>query len=175
MIQHLKLPTFTYFQSNLRWNTVCIVKWPECHTNVKTTQTWDAESHPKFAIELKYTVSGVTFDEELLCAIGNCIRPSVQELRGWARLKVNTEGLVLEKSNVCYKNQHHRVIQHLHFTYFQSNLRWNTVCIVKWPEWDAESHPMFAIELKYTVSGVTFDEELLVNRNLHTPFGSRVT
>ncbi len=45
----------------------------------------------------------VTFDEELLCAIEICIRPSVQELRRWAGLKVNTEGLVSEKANVCYK------------------------------------------------------------------------
>ncbi len=171
----------------------CLGSW----TNVKSTRTWDAESHPKFAIVLKYTVSGVTFDEELLCAIGisyalrfksyvdwrgwrsilkvwfwknqmsvtktntiecfstsnyplllifsqiwdetvpkchtnvkttrtcnrieiycfwcnfwrgiaqcnrNFIRPSVQELHRWAWLKVNTEGVVLEKSNVCYKN-----------------------------------------------------------------------
>ncbi len=47
--------------------------------------------------------SDVTFDEELVCAIEICIRPSVHELRTWAWLKVNIEGLVLEKSNVCYK------------------------------------------------------------------------
>ncbi len=118
--------------------------------------------------------SGVTFDEELLCVIGICIRPSVQELRRWAWLKVNTEGLVSEKVNVFYKNWHCSVIQHLklpHFTYFQSNLRCNTVCIVKWPEchtnlktirtWDVESHPKFAIKFKYTVCDVTFDEEFV--------------
>ncbi len=43
----------------------------------------------KFAIELKYTVSGVTFDEDLVCAIEICIRPSVQELRRWVDLEVN--------------------------------------------------------------------------------------
>ena len=64
----------------------------------------DVESHPKLANQLKYTVPDVTFDEELLCAIEICIRPLVHELRRWAELKVNTEGLVLKKPNVCYEN-----------------------------------------------------------------------
>ena len=62
------------------------------------------QSHPNLAVQLKYIVPDVTFDEELLCAIKICIRPSVHELRRWAELKVNTEGLVLKKPNVCYEN-----------------------------------------------------------------------
>ena len=80
------------------------MKWSECHTNIKTTLTRVAEWHPKLAIKLKYTVSDVTFDEELLCAIEICIRPLAHELRGWADLKVNIVGLVLEKQNVFYEN-----------------------------------------------------------------------
>ena len=67
-------------------------------SSVKTT---DVESRIKLAIQLKYAVPDVTFDEELLCAIEICIRPSVHK---WAELKVNTEGLVLKKPNVCYEN-----------------------------------------------------------------------
>ena len=70
-------------------------------SSVKTT---DVESHPTLANQLKYTAPDVTFDEELLCAIEIYIRHSVHELRRWAVLKVNTEGLVLKTQNVCYEN-----------------------------------------------------------------------